>query len=257
VNGYAASTRARIKTTAGCLLGRYLVQPYTKNECGNNGPATNAGVEYIAQARAITHLNERITGMPTSGTIHPDIQWEVTVGQARVDILYYNHTLPAAAQPYVQVVEAKLESNYDADAWNAQVAKQITALRTRAGSRPGSAGCRIDTGGVQDLPYRGGRDRVPQPSQLALDSPVPPGRVLPRHPHDQCLDRPAGAGPSRAAPVREGPLTRHEMTMPAQDRRRSEREYFRPPAAVDQSRQRRQPEPVGVIPSRPVIELTA
>ncbi|MFC7589691.1 hypothetical protein ACFQYP_42895 [Nonomuraea antimicrobica] len=47
------------------------------------------------------------------------------------------------------------------------------------------------------------------------------------------------------------------MAMPAQDRRRGEREYLRPPAAVDQSRQRRQPEPVDVIPLQPAMELTA
>jgi hypothetical protein len=45
--------------------------------------------------------------------------------------------------------------------------------------------------------------------------------------------------------------------VPAQDRRRGDRENFRPPAAVDQSSQRCQPEPVGVTPPRPSTELTA
>jgi hypothetical protein len=62
---------------------------------------------------------------------------------------------------------------------------------------PGPAGRWLDARGVQDLPYRGRRDRMPEPRQLALDSPVPPGRVLPRHPDDQRLDRSAGGRPGR------------------------------------------------------------
>ena len=45
--------------------------------------------------------------------------------------------------------------------------------------------------------------------------------------------------------------------MPTQDRRWGDREDFRPPAAGDQSLQRRKPEPVGAIPLRPVIGLAA
>jgi hypothetical protein len=45
--------------------------------------------------------------------------------------------------------------------------------------------------------------------------------------------------------------------MPAQDRRRGDRKHFGPPAAVNQSRQRRKPEPIGVTPPRPATELTA
>ncbi|WP_425465608.1 hypothetical protein [Nonomuraea turkmeniaca] len=81
--------------------------------------------------------------------------------------------------------------------------------------RPGPARHRIDTGRMQDLPHRRGRDRVPQARQLTLNSPLPPDRILPRHPNDQRLDLPAGAGPSRAAPVGEGPLTHHKVTMPS------------------------------------------
>lgn len=123
--------------------------------------------------------------------------------------------------------------------------------------RPGPAGRRIDTGGVQDLPHRGSRDRVTEPGQLALDSPVPPGRVLPRHLRDQHLDRPAGAGPSWAPPVGEGPLPRYEVTMPAQDCRRRDRGQLRSPAAADKPRQCRQPEPVGVTPPQAATELPA
>lgn len=97
--------------------------------------------------------------------------------------------------------------------------------------RPGPARRRIDTSPVEHLPHRGGRNRASKACQVALDCPVPSGRVLPCHPHNQCLERPAGSGPPRALPVSEGPLTRHEVTMPAQDRRRDDGEGFRPPAA--------------------------
>lgn len=45
--------------------------------------------------------------------------------------------------------------------------------------------------------------------------------------------------------------------MPAQDRSRGDREHLCPPATMNQSRQRRKPEPVGVTPPRPVTESTA
>lgn len=39
--------------------------------------------------------------------------------------------------------------------------------------RPGPPGRWVDARGVQDLPHCGRGDRIPQPRQLALDSPVP------------------------------------------------------------------------------------
>jgi hypothetical protein len=41
--------------------------------------------------------------------------------------------------------------------------------------RPGPRGRWIDARGVQDLPHRGRRDRMPEPRQLALDPPMAPG----------------------------------------------------------------------------------
>ena len=43
--------------------------------------------------------------------------------------------------------------------------------------RPGPPQCRVDAGGVEDLPHRGRGDRVPEPGQLALDPPMAPGWV--------------------------------------------------------------------------------
>ena len=115
-------------------------------------------------------------------------------------------------------------------------------------AQPGPPGRRINASGVQDLPHRGRGDRMSQPRQLALDSPVPPGRILPRHPDDQRLDRGPRGRSSRLAPVGLVPLAGDEVTVPAQDRGGGDREDLRPPAAAHQPGQRRKPEPVGMIP---------
>nr|WP_157554172.1 VWD domain-containing protein [Herbidospora sakaeratensis] len=140
VNGTVANTRARIEKGTGCLLGRLNgpVQLYSKNQCGQNGPETNSGIEYIGQARAISHLHEKITGSAPTDGIHPDIQWETTFGQSRPDIIYYDHTLTSpSAQPFVQVIEAKVATNYNAADWNKQVKKQITEMTSRGMSNVG------------------------------------------------------------------------------------------------------------------------
>ena len=84
-----------------------------------------------------------------------------------------------------------------------------------------------------------------------------PGRVLPRHPDDQRLDRSAGGRPSWPAPAGVVPLTGDEATVPAQNRGRGDREDLRPPTAAHQPGQRRKPEPVGVIPPQAAAELAA
>jgi hypothetical protein len=108
---------------------------YTKNECGYNGLESNAGIEYIAQARAITYLNERINGgAPPQGGIDPDIQWEVQIGSRRADIFYYDSSRPPSSQPYVQIIEAKVApSNYKENIWNGQVARYVNLFTNKAG----------------------------------------------------------------------------------------------------------------------------
>ena len=110
---------------------------------------------------------------------------------------------------------------------------------------------------VQDLPHRGRRDRVSQPGQLSLDSPVAPGQVLPRHSADQRLDRGSGGRSSWLSPAGVVPLAGNEVTVPPQDRGRVDREDPCPPAAAHQSGQRRKPEPIGMIPPQAVAELAA
>jgi hypothetical protein len=70
--------------------------------------------------------------------------------------------------------------------------------------------------------------------QLTLDSPVAPGRILPRHPDDQRLDRGPGGGSSWPGPTGVVPLAGDEAPVPAQDRGRGDREDLRPPAAAHQ-----------------------
>jgi hypothetical protein len=98
---------------------------------------------------------------------------------------------------------------------------------------------------------------MPEPRQLSLDPPVAPGRVLPRHPDDQRLDRGPGGRPPRPASAGVVPLAGDKVTVPAQKRGRSDGEDLRPPAAAHQPRQRRKPDPVGVAPPQPAGQLTA
>ena len=98
---------------------------------------------------------------------------------------------------------------------------------------------------------------MPEPRQLTLDPPMSPGRVLPRHPDDQHLDRGPGRWSSWSAPVGVVPLAGDEVPVPAQERSRGDREDLRPPAAAHQPGQRRKPDPVGVIPPQAPADLTA
>jgi hypothetical protein len=59
------------------------------------------------------------------------------------------------------------------------------------------------------------------------------------------------------APFGVVPLAGDEVSVPAQDRGGGDREDLRPPAAAHQPRQRRKPQPVGVIPPHPNGQLTA
>ena len=78
----------------------------------------------------------------------------------------------------------------------------------------------VDPVALEDSPDRRGADAVAEFEQLALDPAVSPARVLPRHPHhqrgDDVVDRWA------TGPVRIGPPSAHELTMPAQDRARGD-----------------------------------
>ena len=70
------------------------------------------------------------------------------------------------------------------------------AAREPPPGRPGPPRCGIDAGGVQDLPTVDAAITYPSRARSL--------RVLPRHPHDQRLDRNAGRWPSWPAPVGVG-----------------------------------------------------
>ncbi len=136
------------------------------------------------------------------------------------------------------------------------MARTWAVRRTAAKSdQPGGARDRCLRHAGSPTPWT--RDRMPEPCQLTLDSPVAPGRVLARHPDDQRLDRGSGGRPPWPTPTGAVPLAGDEVTVPAQDRGRGDREDLRPPAAARQPRQRREPEPVRVVPPRPTAELAA
>ena len=117
--------------------------------------------------------------------------------------------------------------------------------------RAGAAGRGIDPGIMQDLPDRGGGDRVAEPDQLALHPPVPPRGVLRRDADHELADRGCRGRPPRTPAARVVPLARDQPTVPGEQRRRCHREHLAPPAAGNQSRQRREPQPVGWLVTDP------
>jgi hypothetical protein len=85
---------------------------------------------------------------------------------------------------------------------------------------PGRAGpsrSGIETGGFKDLPDGGGGDTVAESDQLALDTPVAPGRVFAGHPQYQGPDRLSDGRAPRSV-SRVGPAAADEVGMPAQQR---------------------------------------
>ncbi|WP_200827730.1 VWD domain-containing protein, partial [Thermomonospora echinospora] len=121
INGYKYTTRRRLKNVDGCLKSRpdALSHVYRHNKCGQ-------GIEYIGQARAIRYLSDQLE--PGLAGVTPDVQWEMQVGRDRLDILYYDRTMPAP-NAAVQVIEAKVTTNNDYAQWPGQVDGYIDYLR--------------------------------------------------------------------------------------------------------------------------------
>jgi len=72
-----------------------------------------------------------------------------------------------------------------------------------------------DAVALQDPPNGRGADAMAELEQLALEPPVAPARVLPRHPHHQGGEEVVDRWPS--GPMGVGPSLADEATMPAQD----------------------------------------
>jgi hypothetical protein len=116
-----------------------------------------------------------------------------------------------------------------------------------------AAGRGIDPGVVQDLPDRGGGDRVTEFDEFAVDAPVSPRGVVGRDADHELADggcRGRSAGSLSAGVV---PLACDQPPVPGEQRRWGHREYFAPPPPGDQPGQCRKPQPVG----RLVVDLAA
>jgi hypothetical protein len=112
-------------------------------------------------------------------------------------------------------------------------------------SGPRAAGRGAGPGGMQDLPHRGGRDRVAEPDEFALHPPVPPRRIARRHADRGWRGRPPG---TRSACV--VPCGCDQTPVPGEQRRRGHRKHVAPPVPADQPRQCREPQPA----ARPVAD---
>jgi hypothetical protein len=79
-----------------------------------------------------------------------------------------------------QHVQAAQEHGVDVEEIHGQDRGGLPAQK-RSPGLPGPPGRGIDARVLEDLPHRRRRHRVSQPGQLAVDAPVPPGRVILRH----------------------------------------------------------------------------
>ncbi|MBY8872286.1 VWD domain-containing protein [Micromonospora sp. PLK6-60] len=124
VNKVLLRTRGRLKPGPTCLLGRPAGRIYVSRECGGNG----RGLEYIAQARAVAYLNEKLEPALVGTGVTPKVQWEVEVGSPsdRADILYYE---PDAATPRMHVIEARSSATGRFAAAPGDVARYVAKLK--------------------------------------------------------------------------------------------------------------------------------
>jgi ADP-ribosylglycohydrolase len=96
-----------------------------------------------------------------------------------------------------------------------------------------------------------GRRSVAESDQLAVHPPVPPPGVLCRDADHEFADRSRRARPPGTPAARVVQLARGQPPVPGEQRRPGHRKHLTPPAARDQSRQRRQPQPVGRLVADP------
>jgi len=119
-----------------------------------------------------------------------------------------------------------------------------------------AAGRGIDPGVVQDLPDRGGRDRVAEPDQLALYPPVTPRGIIGRDADHQLADSSCRGRPPGTPTAGVVQLSCGQPPMPGEQRRWCHREHLAPAAARNHSRQYREPQPIARLVADPA-DLTA
>ena len=125
-------------------------------------------------------------------------------------------------------------------AWLRRNAHQVSDERRGAGSMP--APCRI-----AQIVLAASSDS--EPGELAVDSPVAPGWVLPRQLQDQRADLPVVAGsPGRRCGY--GPAARNESSVPTTNRLGSHKDAA-PPVARQQPGERREQDPISRAAVRP------
>ena len=90
-----------------------------------------------------------------------------------------------------------------------------------------------------------------EPDEFALHPPVPPRRIVRRHLDHEHPDRGYRRRPSGTPAARVVPSARDQPPVPGEQRRRGHREHLTPPAAGNQSRQCREPQPVARLVADP------
>ncbi len=93
--------------------------------------------------------------------------------------------------------------------------------------RTGAAGCGIDPGGMQDLPYGGGGDRVAEFDEFALHAPVPPRRIVRGDADHELADRGCRGRSAGTAPAGVVPFAGDQAPVPGEQRRRGDRKTSR------------------------------
>jgi hypothetical protein len=88
---------------------------------------------------------------------------------------------------------------------------------------PGAAGCGVDAGPVQDVPYGAGRDLVAETDQLTVDAPMAPGRIVGGQAQHQVPDL-AGDGWTASPGMQVRPAAGDQLAVPAQQRGRGDEE---------------------------------
>ena len=112
-----------------------------------------------------------------------------------------------------QHVQAAQEHGVDMEEVHGQNRLGLGA-QERPPGLPGPLGCRVDARILEDLPHRRRGDRVPQSGQFAVDAPVTPAGVVPRHLQHQRPDHRHGPGPP-GRPARVGPPPPDQLGVPA------------------------------------------
>jgi len=109
---------------------------------------------------------------------------------------------------------------------------------------------------MQDLPHRGERDPVAELNELALHPPVPPGGIVRGDADHELADRGCRGRPSGTPPAGIVPFTCDLPPVPGEQRRRGHGERLSPATPGNQSRQRREPQPIARLVADPA-DLTA